>query len=114
VPGSATAWSAARAFLSVVRDPQCPTPLRGWNGQVEPPEAHRPGHRLGFLNELKREMKGWRVEHENTEVAMKSERAERWPRLDFVRGLTLAGTAGLVGLRPERALAEPPLGLAIR
>ncbi len=26
---------------------------------------------------------------------MKSERAERWPRRDFVRGLTLAGTAGL-------------------
>jgi NitT/TauT family transport system substrate-binding protein len=34
--------------------------------------------------------------------------AEEWARREFLRGVALAGTAGLVGLRPERALAEPP------
>ena len=31
-----------------------------------------------------------------------------WSRRQFVGGLTLAGTAGLLGLRPEAAAAEPP------
>src|SRR2546428_9351545 len=31
-----------------------------------------------------------------------------WSRREFVNRLTLAGTAGLVGLRPEPVLAEPP------
>src|SRR5437773_12395848 len=31
-----------------------------------------------------------------------------WSRRKFVNRLTLAGTAGLVGLRPEPVLAEPP------
>jgi NitT/TauT family transport system substrate-binding protein len=31
-----------------------------------------------------------------------------WSRRQFVGGLTLAGTAGLLGLRPEEAAAEPP------
>jgi NitT/TauT family transport system substrate-binding protein len=35
-------------------------------------------------------------------------RAEGWSRRDFVHGLTIAGGAGLVGLRPERVDAEPP------
>ena len=39
---------------------------------------------------------------------MKDERAEGWSRRHFIRGLTLAGTAGLVGLRPSRADADPP------
>ncbi len=34
--------------------------------------------------------------------------AERWSRRKFLGGLTLAGTAGLLGLRPEPAAAEPP------
>jgi len=38
---------------------------------------------------------------------MKKESAERWSRRDFVGGLTLAGTAGLVGLRPGQTDAEP-------
>lgn len=37
-----------------------------------------------------------------------SDRRERWSRRDFVSRLTLAGTAGLLGLRPEDAAAEPP------
>jgi NitT/TauT family transport system substrate-binding protein len=32
----------------------------------------------------------------------------RCTRRDFVRGLTLVGTAGLLGSRPENAAAEPP------
>jgi len=35
-------------------------------------------------------------------------RADQWDRRKFLHGLTLAGTAGLVGLRPGLALAEPP------
>jgi hypothetical protein len=31
-----------------------------------------------------------------------------WSRRQFVGGLTLAGTAALLGLRPEEAAAEPP------
>src|SRR5438067_8210832 len=31
-----------------------------------------------------------------------------WSRRKFVNRLTLAGTAGLVGLRPEPVAAEPP------
>src|SRR5207247_10593520 len=31
-----------------------------------------------------------------------------WSRRKFVNRLTLAGTAGLVGLRPEPVVAEPP------
>ena len=34
--------------------------------------------------------------------------ADQWDRREFLRGAALAGTAGLVGLRPDRALAEPP------
>ena len=37
-----------------------------------------------------------------------SDRRESFSRRRFVRELALASTAGLVGLRPERALAEPP------
>jgi len=35
-------------------------------------------------------------------------RADQWDRRKFLHGLTLAGTAGLVGLRPGLAVAEPP------
>src|SRR5437870_1043705 len=34
--------------------------------------------------------------------------ADQWDRRKFLHGLTLAGTAGLVGLHPGPALAEPP------
>ena len=33
---------------------------------------------------------------------------EGWSRREFLGGLTLAGTAGLLGLRPAPAAAEPP------
>jgi NitT/TauT family transport system substrate-binding protein len=36
-------------------------------------------------------------------------RTETWSRREFLGGLTLAGTAGLFGLRPGAAAAEPPL-----
>jgi NitT/TauT family transport system substrate-binding protein len=39
---------------------------------------------------------------------MKRGKAEGWSRRDFVRGVTLAGTAELVGLRPKPADADPP------
>jgi NitT/TauT family transport system substrate-binding protein len=35
-------------------------------------------------------------------------RADQWDRREFLRGAALAGTTGLVGLRPGLALAEPP------
>ncbi len=35
-------------------------------------------------------------------------RADHWDRRTFLRGAALAGTAGLAGLRPELARAEPP------
>lgn len=35
-------------------------------------------------------------------------RADRWDRRKFLRRVAVAGTAGLVRLRPERTLAEPP------
>ena len=37
-----------------------------------------------------------------------SARHESWSRRDFVSGLTGAGAAGFLGLRAERAAAEPP------
>ncbi len=39
---------------------------------------------------------------------MESRRLGQWSRRQFLGGMTLAGTAGLVGLRPEKAAAEPP------
>ncbi len=39
---------------------------------------------------------------------MKGRRDERWSRREVLAGLTLAGTAGLLGLRAEPAAAEPP------
>jgi NitT/TauT family transport system substrate-binding protein len=35
-------------------------------------------------------------------------RADRWDRRQFLHGAAFAGTAGLVGLRPDHARAEPP------
>ena len=37
-----------------------------------------------------------------------SDRRERLSRRAFVGGLTLAGTASLLGLRPDMAAGEPP------
>ena len=37
-----------------------------------------------------------------------SDRRESWSRREFVSGLALAGTAGLVGIRPAQVEAEPP------
>ncbi len=40
---------------------------------------------------------------------MRDGRDPRWNRREFLNALSLAGTAGLLGLRPESAAAEPPL-----
>ena len=37
-----------------------------------------------------------------------SDRRDRWSRREFIGALTLAGTAGLAGIRPARVAAEPP------
>jgi NitT/TauT family transport system substrate-binding protein len=37
-----------------------------------------------------------------------SDRNEGWTRRAFVSGLTMAGTGGLLGMRPEPVAAEPP------
>jgi NitT/TauT family transport system substrate-binding protein len=42
------------------------------------------------------------------EIVMNVEWTDGWSRRDFVRGLTLAGTAGVIGLRPGLAYADPP------
>jgi NitT/TauT family transport system substrate-binding protein len=39
---------------------------------------------------------------------MSIQQAEGWTRRCFLGGLTLAGTAGLLGLRPKSVAAEPP------
>jgi len=39
---------------------------------------------------------------------MENRQAERWSRREFLSGLTIAGTAGVLGLRPDPAAAEPP------
>jgi NitT/TauT family transport system substrate-binding protein len=39
---------------------------------------------------------------------MSNQRAAGWSRRKFLAGLTLAGTAGLVGLHPRPGAAEPP------
>jgi NitT/TauT family transport system substrate-binding protein len=39
---------------------------------------------------------------------MTNEQASRFGRREFLGGLTLAGTAGLLGVRPGPAAAEPP------
>ncbi len=39
---------------------------------------------------------------------MRSRDAQWWSRRDFLGGLMVAGTAGLISLRPETAGAEPP------
>jgi NitT/TauT family transport system substrate-binding protein len=36
------------------------------------------------------------------------DRPESWSRREFLGEMTLAGTAALLGLRPEQAIAEPP------
>src|SRR5713101_6650141 len=40
---------------------------------------------------------------------MRDGRDPGWNRREFLNALSLAGTAGLLGLRPESAAAEPPL-----
>ena len=39
---------------------------------------------------------------------MRNQHTQRWSRRAFLGGLTLVGTAGLLGLRPRPAVAEPP------
>jgi NitT/TauT family transport system substrate-binding protein len=39
---------------------------------------------------------------------MSHQRAEGWSRREFLGGLTLAGTAGVVGLHSSPMAAEPP------
>ena len=39
---------------------------------------------------------------------MSNQRVEGWDRREFLSGLTLAGAAGLLGLRPVPVAAEPP------
>src|SRR5919109_2956839 len=39
---------------------------------------------------------------------MRHQHTQRWSRRAFVGGLTLAGTAGLLGLKPRPVAAEPP------
>jgi NitT/TauT family transport system substrate-binding protein len=39
---------------------------------------------------------------------MSAAHTARWSRREFLRGLTLAGTAGLLGLQARRVAAEPP------
>jgi NitT/TauT family transport system substrate-binding protein len=39
---------------------------------------------------------------------MNKRQAEGWSRREFLGGLALAGTAGLLGLKPELVAAEPP------
>src|SRR5438093_883238 len=67
----------------------CSAPARGWNGQVRPQQAHRPGHRLAVPERAE-------------------EGDEGMNRREFLRGATLAGTGGLMGVRPSRVAAEPP------
>src|SRR5919109_5082173 len=39
---------------------------------------------------------------------MSDQRARSWSRREFLGGLTLKGTTGLLGLRPRSVAAEPP------
>jgi len=39
---------------------------------------------------------------------MKSDRVRHWNRREFVRGVTLAGTASLLGVASRSVAAEPP------
>jgi NitT/TauT family transport system substrate-binding protein len=39
---------------------------------------------------------------------MHAQQAEGWTRRRFLGGLTVAGTAGLLGLLPQPIAAEPP------
>lgn len=43
-----------------------------------------------------------------------SDPSKRWNRREFVGGLTLAGTAGCFGIRPEPVAAEPPCLAGLR
>jgi NitT/TauT family transport system substrate-binding protein len=43
-----------------------------------------------------------------TEGSMGRRQAERWSRREFLHGLTLAGTAGLLGLQAAPVAGEPP------
>src|SRR6266542_2628689 len=42
------------------------------------------------------------------EIPMRAQRARRFSRRRFLGGVTLAGTAGLLGLHTRRVAAEPP------
>src|SRR4029434_6206866 len=39
---------------------------------------------------------------------MRNQHTQRWSRRRFLGGLTLAGTAGLLGMHPRPVAAEPP------
>src|SRR5262245_20874799 len=40
---------------------------------------------------------------------MKSQREKNWSRREFLKGVSLAGSAAFIGLRSEAIAAEPPL-----
>jgi NitT/TauT family transport system substrate-binding protein len=42
------------------------------------------------------------------EIPMRSQHASQFSRRNFLGGLTLAGMAGLLALRPDPVAAEPP------
>jgi hypothetical protein len=45
---------------------------------------------------------------EREEIPMSRQHTECWSRREFLGGLTLAGTAGLLGVHARRVAAEPP------
>src|SRR5262249_8782368 len=67
-----------------------PAPARGGNRPVAPEQDHRRGHRLAVLERAE----------EGAEGVIR--------RRAFLRGVSAAGTATMLGLRVWRAGAEPP------
>src|SRR5262249_1770936 len=45
---------------------------------------------------------------EREEIPMRAPQADGWTRRRFLGGLTVAGTAGLLGVHPRPVVAEPP------
>src|SRR3989441_811473 len=77
----------------------CPPAPRGRDDQVQSAEDHRPGHRLALSQRAEEGAEG--LAPRGTEATMKTRR-------EFLNELTLAGTAGLLGLQPHAVRAEPP------
>src|SRR5262249_25008808 len=84
---------------------------RNRHDQIEPAEDHRQQHRLALFERAQARAEGVKRQTTNGRsqgIPMRDQAVQGVSRRAFPRGLTLAGTTGLLGVRPGLAVAEPP------